>query len=141
MWEKIIIGASGKMVDANTQFVGNRALAEMRRWWNMLPTWSKRIALVNLRICKHHSNFLILSWKVLQPLLIQNLSTVYFKESNLNKKTNYRFGCSFNPHCQAHNLNAVCNRCRQIEKKILDEILGKTVYDSRIRCDNKVSSI
>ena len=28
-WEKIIIGASGEMRDANTQFVGNPALPEM----------------------------------------------------------------------------------------------------------------
>ena len=29
MWKKIIIGASGEMRDANTQFVGNPALPEM----------------------------------------------------------------------------------------------------------------
>ena len=29
MWKKIIIGASGEMRDANTQFMGNLALAEM----------------------------------------------------------------------------------------------------------------
>ena len=74
--------------------------------WNMLPTWSKHIALVNLRICIHHSNFLILL-NCSNMYMIQsfwrhcwfklNLSTMQFQESDINKKTNYRFGYNFDP--------------------------------------------
>ena len=45
-----------------------------------------------------------------------------------------------NQYQLSHDLNAyhdvggsACNTYRQIEKKILDKILGKMVYDSRIR--------